>query len=244
MNVLRGRGRLGTKINITFFVGNEVLNIFHSTIFAKKTIFSKITAKIIFEGHDLFWGNGASDDKNEYKLSRGKWGNGYCFEVFFSKNPILTEWKSKNWFWGYILPRISGMVLLGRLFPKTIRFTHGWARTNHMNFMKIGSKLRPVSCVLIHKYISTLTLRICNQGPLKRKTWPPPPTPFLSRECQNWNSSRANSEIHKTHHCKHTTCLWLCSYQRQDKILRKWECVMIDSRLIISDWICIWLLKY
>ncbi len=29
MNVFRGRGRLRTKINITLFVGNEVLNIFH-----------------------------------------------------------------------------------------------------------------------------------------------------------------------------------------------------------------------
>ncbi len=27
--VLRGRGRLVTKINVTFFVGNEVINIFH-----------------------------------------------------------------------------------------------------------------------------------------------------------------------------------------------------------------------
>ncbi len=36
MIVLRGKGCLATKINITFFVGNAVLNIFHLTIFLKK----------------------------------------------------------------------------------------------------------------------------------------------------------------------------------------------------------------
>ncbi len=40
-----GRGRLGTTINVTFFVRIEVLNIFHLTIFLKKTIFSKIRKK-------------------------------------------------------------------------------------------------------------------------------------------------------------------------------------------------------
>ncbi len=44
------------------------------------------------------------------------------------------------------------MVLLGRLFPKTIGFARGWTRTNQVNFVKIGSKLRPLSRVLIHKY--------------------------------------------------------------------------------------------
>ncbi len=37
-------GGLATHINVTFFVGIEVLNIFHLTIFSKKTKFSKITA--------------------------------------------------------------------------------------------------------------------------------------------------------------------------------------------------------
>ncbi len=36
LNVLKGRGRLATKINITFFVGNEILNVFYLTIFSKK----------------------------------------------------------------------------------------------------------------------------------------------------------------------------------------------------------------
>ncbi len=66
MTILRGRGRLATKININFLVGNEILNIFRLTIFKKKkTIFSKITRKKIFRGHDHFSRNEASDDKNE-----------------------------------------------------------------------------------------------------------------------------------------------------------------------------------
>ncbi len=40
-----GGWRLATKINITFFVGTEILNIFHLTIFSEKNIFSRITAK-------------------------------------------------------------------------------------------------------------------------------------------------------------------------------------------------------
>ncbi len=40
--VLRGGGHLAIKINITFFVGIHVLNIFYLTTFSKKTIFSKI----------------------------------------------------------------------------------------------------------------------------------------------------------------------------------------------------------
>ncbi len=41
MTILRGKGRLATKVNITFFVGNEVLNIFYFAIFLKKTYFPK-----------------------------------------------------------------------------------------------------------------------------------------------------------------------------------------------------------
>ncbi len=37
-----GRGHMATKINITFFVGIDVLNIFYLTSFSKKTIFCKI----------------------------------------------------------------------------------------------------------------------------------------------------------------------------------------------------------
>ncbi len=50
----RGGGRLATKINITFFVGIDVLNIFYLTIFFFKKNFSEITAKNYFWEHDHF----------------------------------------------------------------------------------------------------------------------------------------------------------------------------------------------
>ncbi len=43
----KGGGCLATKINITFSVGIDVLNIFHLTIFSKKN-FLKITAENYF----------------------------------------------------------------------------------------------------------------------------------------------------------------------------------------------------
>ncbi len=36
-------------------------------------------------------------------------------------------------------------VAILKMFHVKIRFTHVWTRTNHEHFMKIGSKLRPVS---------------------------------------------------------------------------------------------------
>ncbi len=109
MTVLRGgeEGCLATKINITFFVDIEVLNIFHLTTFSKKTIFPKITGNKHFWGHDLLWGTGTSDDKNEYNLFWGKWGTGYSFKVFSPENPIPSDWNPKNWFWGHIFLHIS-----------------------------------------------------------------------------------------------------------------------------------------
>ncbi len=79
MTVSRGRDRLTTKINITFFVGNEVLNIFYLTIFLKKknNIFEN-NQKKFFRRRDHFRGKGASDDKNEYNLFHGNWGTEYC----------------------------------------------------------------------------------------------------------------------------------------------------------------------
>ncbi len=43
-----GTERLAIKINIIFFVGIHVFNIFYSTTFLKKTIFSQTTAKNYF----------------------------------------------------------------------------------------------------------------------------------------------------------------------------------------------------
>ncbi len=57
-SLLKGRGRRTTKMNITFFMGNEVLNIFHLTIFPKKATFLETMGEKILGGHDHFLGEG------------------------------------------------------------------------------------------------------------------------------------------------------------------------------------------
>ncbi len=119
ITILRWRVCLATKISINFFVRNKVLNIFHLTIFSKQkknkknNIFQK-TAKIIFFlvgwGNDHFSENGASEDKNDCNLFYRKWSTEHGFEMFSSKNHILTEWKSINQFWRNIFPHISGSI--------------------------------------------------------------------------------------------------------------------------------------
>ncbi len=92
---------------------------------------------------------------------------------------LLNEgWKPS---FGDTFSHIS-VVLFSRLFPKPMGFTHGWACSIHANFMIFGSKLRSVSCVLIHEYI--LTLRIWDHGQRDHPRLPPL-TPFWSRRCQN-----------------------------------------------------------
>ncbi len=58
-SLLKGRSRLATKMNITFFLmGNEVLNIFSfNNFFEKSTILEKIGEKNS-GGHDHFLGEG------------------------------------------------------------------------------------------------------------------------------------------------------------------------------------------
>ncbi len=134
-----GGVHLATKINITFFVGIDVLNIFNLTTFSKeKTIFSKITAKNYFWGRDHFWGNWVSDHKNKYNFSCVEIVYQIQFLKFFLKNPHNVWLKPKKLVLGTFFP--ASVVLWGQLFPKTIGFTHEWIRTNHMNFKKIGSK--------------------------------------------------------------------------------------------------------
>ncbi len=118
----------------------------------KKTIFSKVTTKSYFWGHDHFWGKRALDSKNECYLFLGEIGYRIQFSSFFFKKPHTVRLKLEKLVFRGTFSFIS-MVLLGRLFPKTIEFTHEWSGTDQVNFMKISSKLWPVSCVHIHKYI-------------------------------------------------------------------------------------------
>ncbi len=151
MTVLRGMGRLAMKVNVTFFVGIEVLNIFHLTIFffeKKNNIFQNEVPNTVFK--------------------------------FFLKNPHTIWLKHKiTGFVGTFSP--ISVILLGRLFSKTIGFTHERTRTNHVNFMKIKS----TATYVCHKFLCILTLQISNQGLLKQKMLPPRFKPFWSRGCQN-----------------------------------------------------------
>ncbi len=80
------------------------------------------------------------------------------------------------------------MVPLGRLFPKILGFTHGWTRTNHANFMKIGSKLRPASCDLIH-YIHVYIQNFCVKDPFLKNGQMLPKTFFVisSASLKKWS---------------------------------------------------------
>ncbi len=81
--VLSGRGSLVTKINISFFVGNEGLNIFHLTTFftkKNKTIFSKITKENNFLGAvSIFEGKWHRTTKMNITLSMENGCTKYCF---------------------------------------------------------------------------------------------------------------------------------------------------------------------
>ncbi len=85
--------------------------------------------------------------KMNISFSVGNYVLNTVLKFFYSNNPILTKRKPKNWFWGTFSP--ISVVLLGRLFSKTIGFTHVWTRTNHVKFMKIGLKLWTASCVFL-----------------------------------------------------------------------------------------------
>ncbi len=67
------------------------------------------------------------------------WGNklpNTDFKFFPQKKPYHLTRTQKTGFGGTFSP--ISVVLSGRLFPKTIGFTHEWNRSNHMNFVKIG----------------------------------------------------------------------------------------------------------
>ncbi len=98
----------------------------------------------------------------------GKWGTNIVLKFFPQKSPYQLNESQKIGFGGTF--SYISVILLGRLFPKTIGLANGWTRTYRMDFMNI------------------LTFWICSQGPSKWKMWLPPPlllTHFWSRGCQN-----------------------------------------------------------
>ncbi len=122
MTILRERGHLATKVSITFFVGIDVLIIFHLTTVSKDTIFSKITTKIFLGGATIFEGTGRRTTKINITIFLG---NGVSSTIwsFFLKNSIPSDLNPKNWFWGYILPHICGSI--GPIVSENYRI-HPW----------------------------------------------------------------------------------------------------------------------
>ncbi len=118
-NILIFRGASDEKNQYNLFCIHWSFEYFSFNNFFKKktTIFSRITVKKFFWVHDLFWGNGTTN----FFFWGGRGGNWAPNTVFPSKNTIPSDLNPKNWFWGHI-SHIS-VVLLGRLFPKTIEFT-------------------------------------------------------------------------------------------------------------------------
>ncbi len=80
MAVLRGGGHMATKINITFFVGMDVLNIFFSNnFFEKNNIFRNISEKLFLGGVTIFEGTEGRKTRMIIIFFFGKWGTKYSF---------------------------------------------------------------------------------------------------------------------------------------------------------------------
>ncbi len=104
MFFLRGRTCLVTKININFFVRNEVLNIFHITIFSKNKTKqnSEITEKNNFfgvGGMTIFQRMGCWTTKMSITFSMGN-GIPNTALKFFPQKPHTGWIKTKEPVWG------------------------------------------------------------------------------------------------------------------------------------------------
>ncbi len=93
----RGRRRLAPKINITFFITNEVLNILlFSSFFKVSCNFQRERQKTAFGAQVFFERN-----ENEYNLFYGKWGfEFFSFDNVFEKSNILEK-IGKKILWGH-----------------------------------------------------------------------------------------------------------------------------------------------
>ncbi len=84
---MKGRGHLATKMNVTFFMGNEVLNALSSKNFFDESNIFRENAKKILVAHDHFLGDGRWGHltPNEYNLFYHCLGTRYFIikQVFF-----------------------------------------------------------------------------------------------------------------------------------------------------------------
>ncbi len=122
----RERRRLALKINVTFFITNEIPNILLFSSFFKKSCIFWENGKNHFWGPSLFWRKEAFGDKNEYNLFYGKWG----FEYFSSDNFF-----EKGTFWEKMGKKFYGDWFLGFWFN---RWLINWKKKiDSTNFLKL-----------------------------------------------------------------------------------------------------------
>ncbi len=99
----------------------------------------------------IFVGTGRQMRKMDTTFSMGNGVLNIVFKFFPQKSAYRLNESQKTSFEGTFSP--IPVVLLGRLLTKIIGLTYGWTRIYHVNFMKISSKLRPLSCGLIHIFV-------------------------------------------------------------------------------------------
>ncbi len=154
-----GKGCLATKININFFVRNEVLNIFHTTIFSKKQYFPIITVKNNFWWVWLFQGMGCWTTKMNITFCMGNGVPNTTLKFFHQKTTYQLN-KSQKTSRGGTFSLIS-VVLLDRLFPKKKSRVHPCVdshqpREFHENQFKTASRIVTVIIIISWKSRSVI----------------------------------------------------------------------------------------
>ncbi len=98
-----GKGRLGTKINITFFMGNEILNIFSSYDFTQEATFTQKKVKKNFGVTRSFlmkWGHLRPKMNINFFITNYNIVIIFMLNNFFRK-AVFSE-NCKKQFWGCI----------------------------------------------------------------------------------------------------------------------------------------------
>ncbi len=101
------RGCLVTNININFFVRNEVLNIFRTTIFSKK---KPIFSNIITKNNSIFQEMRCRTTKVNITFSIWNGVPNTTLKFFPEKTPYRLNESQKPAVGTHIFPRISGSI--------------------------------------------------------------------------------------------------------------------------------------
>ncbi len=87
----------------------------------------------------IFQGIGYRTSKMNITFSIGNGVPNMVLRFFPQKTPYWLNESEESSFGGTFSP--YQWFYWTNCFQKKVRFTHVWTRTNHVNFMKIGSKL-------------------------------------------------------------------------------------------------------